>query len=85
MSNVVVSIALTETPSRSKATAYVVVPDSGSYGDSTRVMSAHRTAQAARRAAARASGGLFRAVARISPRARGATWLRVYEETSPLA
>lgn len=83
MSNVVVSIALTETPSRS--TAYVVVPDSGSYGDTTTVMSAHRTAEAARRAAKRATGGLFRAVARISPRARGATWLRVYEETSPLA
>lgn len=66
-------------------TAYVVVPAPGNYGDATTVMSAHRTAEAARRAAKRATGGPFRAVARASALVRGATWLRVYEETSPIA
>ena len=67
-----------------KTTQYIVVDAPGHYGDRTRVISAHHTLDVARRAARRASGGSFRAVARRSTLGKGASWLRVYEETSPI-
>lgn len=63
---------------------FVVVPAPGHYGDRTTVISSHSTAEAARKAAATASGSVFRAVAREATKRKGDEWLRVYEETSPV-
>lgn len=63
-------------------TTYVIVPAPGHYGDCDRVYSSHTTATGARRAL-RAAGARF--VCRESALRRGAKWLRVYEETSPIA
>jgi len=62
-------------------TTYVIVPAPGHYGDVDRVYSAHASTAAARRAL-RAAGARF--VCRESSLRRGAKWLRVYEETSPV-
>lgn len=75
---------LTDAEPAQYPTAYVVVPAPGSYGDRTRVMSSHRTAAAAVKAARRASSDMFRAVARESYRRRGDEWLRKYDEVSPI-
>jgi hypothetical protein len=59
------------------STLYVVVPAPGCYGDRAAVLSAHRSAKAAVRAA---KGSRW--IARESTLPAGATWLRVYEQTS---
>ena len=58
------------------ATLYVVVPAPGHYGDRARVLSAHRTA----RAALRAAGPGY--VVRESSLVKGDTFLRCYEQTA---
>lgn len=63
-------------------TTYVIVPAPGHYGDSDRVYSAHSSAASARRALRKAG---HRFVCRESYLHRGDKWLRVYEETSPIA
>lgn len=60
-------------------TNYFVVPRA--YGDSARVLSAHPTLAAARRAASEWSAGL---VVRKGHMAKGDRWLRVYEEFHPV-
>jgi len=60
---------------QTKQTMYFVVPAEGHYGDSSRVMSAHRTLSAARRA----SGTGY--VVREGGLKRGDVWMRVYSET----
>lgn len=63
--------------------AYVVVPAPGHFGDVGRVYSAHRTLEAARRAARRLGRGVeVRACASLR---RGDRWLRVYAGIHPLA
>lgn len=61
------------------AERFFVVPSPGRYGDKARVYSAHRTIEAARKAAGETG------VVRVGDKAKGETWLRVYEETYPLA
>lgn len=60
-----------------KTTEYFVVPAPGHYGDRARVISSHRTREAAARAA---KGGY---VVRRGGLRKGAEWLRVYEQTYP--
>ncbi len=64
---------------------YVVVPAPGHYGDAARIISTHRTREAARRAAARASRrGACRYVARQHWGRTSGPWLRVYEQSAPI-
>lgn len=68
---------------REVATNYVVVPAPGCYGDGGgTVLSAHKSRDAALKAARRAGE---RYVARAGAGSAGDRWLRVYEETHPLA
>lgn len=60
-------------------TAYFVVPAPGHYGDRSRVLSSHRTAKAARRAA----GAGY--VVRQGALRKGAEWLRSSEQHYPIA
>ncbi len=60
-------------------TKYFVVPAPGHYGDRAQVYSSHRSFAAARKAAG--SG----AVIRQGSHRKGDLWLRVYEETYPIA
>lgn len=62
------------------STAYFLVPAPGHYGDRAKVLSSHRTLDAARRAA-KWSGTCIR----VGEKVRGQEWLRVYEQTYPLA
>lgn len=56
---------------------YIVVPAPGYYGDVARIMSTHRTAAAALKAA---THGL---IARHGYGRKGDRWLRVYEQSHP--
>ena len=58
---------------------YFVVPAPGHYGDRTRVISGHRTLEAARRAARRA----FAACVREGAKRKGDLFLRVSEQIYP--
>lgn len=60
-------------------TAYFVVPAPGHYGDRARVISSHRTAAAARKAA---TSGY---VARVGSLRKGQEWMRSSEAVYPLA
>jgi hypothetical protein len=62
-----------------KQTSYFVVPSPGHYGDRATVVSSHRTAGAAQRAA----GAGYEV--RVGAKRRGDTWLRAYCATYPLA
>lgn len=62
------------------STSYIVTAAPGYYGDTTRVLSAHRTLAAARRAAGRTG----RYVVRQSTLARGETLYRAAEHTAPI-
>lgn len=57
---------------------YFVVPAPGYYGDRARVLSSHRTSDAARRAAGRGY------VVRAGEKRRGDEWLRAYEGIYPV-
>jgi hypothetical protein len=71
----------TTTTSTTTATArYFVVSAPGHYGDRSRVWSSHRTLKAAKKAAS--GGGLC---VRKGSLTKGDEWLRVYEETYPMA
>lgn len=59
--------------------SYFVVPAPGHYGDRARVYSGHRTLAAAKKAARQ--GGIVR----VGNKGKGDEWLRVYEETYPVA
>ncbi len=59
-------------------TKYIVVPAPGHYGDRAVVLSSHRTAKAALRAAGKWSG----LCVRESSLVKGDAFLRVYEQTS---
>lgn len=65
--------------SKKLATSYFVVPAPGRYGDSTKVLSSHRSIAAARKAA----GPGY--VVRKGSKTKGDKWLRVYEENYPVA
>lgn len=69
------------TTTRSADTTHFVVPAPGHYGDRARVMSSHYSLAAARRHARPGTG----CVVRVGACRRGETWLRVYEETYPVA
>ena len=58
-------------------TLFVVVPAPGHYGDRTVVLSSHRTA----RAALRAAGPGY--VVRPSTASKGSEWLRCYDQVCP--
>lgn len=60
-------------------TRYFVVPSPGHYGDRAAVVSSHRTAASARRAAGRGFE------VRVGAKRRGDVWLRSYCDTYPLA
>lgn len=62
-----------------KETKYFLVPAPGYYGDVAWVLSSHRTLAAARKAETQSS------VVRIGNKKKGEKWLRVYEETYPVA
>ena len=59
---------------------YFVVPAPGHYGDRTRVISGHRTLEAARRAARRA----FAACVREGAKRKGDTFFRASEGVYPV-
>lgn len=59
-------------------THYIVVPAPGHYGDRTRVLSSHVTAEAALRAARRRGA----CAVYEDGASKGSEWLRVYEQTS---
>lgn len=63
---------------------YVIVPAPGHYGDKTRVLSAHRTLSAARRAKGRDNTVVIRPATPGLVDSKGDEWLRVYEETAPI-
>jgi hypothetical protein len=63
-------------------TSYFVVLAPGHYGDSTRVISSHRTLAAARRAAFCTHGVQF--VVRAGSKRRGDLFLRAYEQHCPI-
>ena len=58
---------------------YFVVAAPGHYGDRARVVSSHATLDAARK---RAKKGM---VVRTGRKVKGDLWLRVYEQTYPIA
>lgn len=60
-------------------TQYFVVPAPGHYGDRATVLSSHATLKAAIRAA-----GAGYSV-RVGDKRKGDVWLRVYEESYPMA
>jgi hypothetical protein len=60
-------------------TSYFVVPAPGHYGDRARVISSHRTLNAARKAAGKGY------VVREGAKARGDEWLRASESVYPVA
>jgi hypothetical protein len=62
-----------------KQTSYFVVPKPGHYGDRAAVVSSHRTATAAKRAA----GAGYEV--RVGAKRRGDVWLRAHCDTYPLA
>lgn len=64
---------------KAKPERFFVVPAPGHYGDQAKVYSSHRTIAAARKAAGKSE------VVRVGNKAKGDTWLRVYEETYPVA
>jgi len=61
------------------ANEYFIVPAPGHYGDRARVVSSHATLDAARK---RAKKGM---VVRTGRKVKGDLWLRVYEQTYPIA
>lgn len=65
----------------STARHFFVVPAPGRYGDRDRVYSSHATLSAAQKAAGVGLGYVVRA----GDKRKGDTWLRVYEETYPVA
>jgi hypothetical protein len=60
-------------------TKFFLVPAPGHYGDRARVVSSHATLDAARK---RAKKGM---VVRTGRKVKGDLWLRVYEQTYPIA
>ena len=56
-------------------TKYFLVAAPGYYGDRTRVISSHRTLDAARRAARGLNAAIY-----AGEQKRGSEWLRVYEQ-----
>ena len=56
-------------------TKYFLVAAPGYYGDRTRVISSHRTLDAARRAARGKNAAIY-----AGEQKRGSEWLRVYEQ-----
>jgi len=67
-------------PAMKTETAYVVLPAPGYYGDTTRVLSAHRTLAAALRAARRG----YHCVVRASTQRKGSTWYRDFDHNHPI-
>ena len=59
-------------------TQYIVLLAPGCYGDTTKVISSHRTLAAAKRAKSRGC------VVRASTQAKGSTWYRDLEHNHPI-
>lgn len=70
---------------KQQVTRYFVVDAPGHYGDVTRVWSSHHTLPAALKAARPIGSGSHRYVVREGGLRKGDPFLRVYEETYPIA
>ena len=70
---------MTKNTNKATETSYFVAPAPGHYGDRARVISAHRTLQAARKAATRGF------VVRAGGKRKGDEWLRADEQHYPIA